>query len=152
MSDKSPPVVVKLSDILDAYMFADASPAGEHRAYVCRSSGRIYCISDQVEMEEDLPEDVETSAQYVALPDKRDMRLGRDLALSFVAEELPEALDEAYEIFRRKGAYGRFKNLLLANDAREKWYAYEESATEAALLAWCEAEGFIVSESSAGPR
>jgi len=85
-SNESPKVTLTLSDIEDAYMFADASPHGEHRAYVCRSTGRTYCISDWVEVEdeEDFPEDVETSDQYVALPDKRDLRLGRDLALLFV--------------------------------------------------------------------
>jgi hypothetical protein len=99
-----------------------------------------------VEVEDDLPEDVETSEQYVALPDKRDLRLGRDLALSFVEEELPAALDKAYEIFRRKGAYARFRELLLATGALEKWYAFEQSATESALRDWCEVEGFIVSD------
>lgn len=40
---------------------------------------------------------------------------------------------EPREIFSRKGAYGKFKRLLDANEILDRWYVFEERATEAAL-------------------
>ncbi len=41
-------------------------------------------------------------------------------------------------MFRRKGAYGRFKPLLQDRGPLERWYAFEAAATERALKDWCE--------------
>ena len=44
---------------------------------------------------------------------KNDLDLGSRLALRFADQHLPEkAADKVYDIFRRKGAYARFKDLL----------------------------------------
>jgi len=58
------------------------------------------------------------------------------LALSFVAEELPDLFDEAMEIFSQKGAYSRFKQLVQATDTLDEWYAFEARVTETALSEW----------------
>jgi hypothetical protein len=94
-----------------------------------------------LEAEVDLPEDLETSDRYIAVPHKNDLRLGRPLALTFVNQELPNDFDTVAGFFRRRGAYARFKDLLLARGMLERWYDYENRATEEALLAWCEENG-----------
>ncbi len=88
--------------------------------------------------DEDLPEDLETSDRYIAVPHKHDLNLGRNLVLVFVDQELPDDCDTVRGFFRRKGAYGRFKGLLESRDKLEAWYTFEDNATKAALLGWSE--------------
>ncbi len=57
---------------------------------------------------------------------------------AFVEEALPDEWNRVAEMFRRKGAYGRFKPLLQDRGALERWYAFEAAATERALKDWCE--------------
>jgi hypothetical protein len=52
---------------------------------------------------------------------------------------LPEDCDEVRRIFKRRGAYGRFKALLARRGALERWYDFENKTEEAALRDWCEA-------------
>jgi hypothetical protein len=138
---------VKFGELVDAFEFVSISDTDENHAYICRSTGRIFCVSDLLDDEDDdVPEDIETSDLYIALPHRRDLGLGRNLALSFVGEELPAALNEAHKMFDRKGAYGRFKHLLQANSLLDKWYVFEQSAVEAALRDWYEAEEVALSD------
>jgi hypothetical protein len=131
-----------LSELVDACEFVSASIFDEHQAYICRRTGRFVYVAEGVDVEEDtaVPDDPDP-ADYLPVPHRRDLHLGKRLALSFVAEELPGSLDQAREIFRRKGAYGRFKQLLRAKGALEKWYALDARATETALAEWCEDVG-----------
>jgi hypothetical protein len=41
-------------------------------------------------------------------------------------------------MFDRRGAYARFRDLLLRKKALDRWYDFEAKATEAALREWCE--------------
>jgi len=131
-------VIVKYDELADAIEFVSTDYC-ENSAYVCTVTGSIFFVSS--ELEEEIPEDLETSDRYIAVPNKKDLDLGSRLALSFVAQELPDDYTAAAGFFRKRGAYGRFKDLLIARGAREKWYAYEASATEAALRLWCEENG-----------
>jgi len=136
---------VKLSELVDAFEFVSVSGFEENRAYVCRKTGRVFWVSDVVDMdEEELPEDLDESDQYEAVPHRRELDLGKKLALSFVANELPAELPAARGIFSRKGAYGRFRRLLEVNGHLDKWYAFEERAVEAALKDWCEDVGIML--------
>jgi len=54
---------------------------------------------------------------------------------------LSDEYDTVAGFFRRRGAYGRFKALLHARGMLERWYEFENRATEEALLAWCEENG-----------
>ena len=55
----------------------------------------------------------------------------------YVAEELPDHYETIADLFRRKGAYARYKDFLDHRALLEKWYGYESRMTEAALRAWC---------------
>jgi len=133
---------IGLSELVDAFEFVSVSDLGEYQAYICKRTGRIIFVSEGLDLEEDIefPADPEM-ADYQAVPHRRDLDLGKRLALSFVAEQLPGSFDKAREIFSRKGAYSRFKQLLQATATLDKWYAFEARATEAALAEWCDEVG-----------
>jgi len=133
---------VKLSELVDAFEFVSVSDLDEHQAYICKRTGRIIFASEGVDLEEDIefPDDPEL-ADYLPVPHRRDLDLGRRLALSFVAEALPGSFAKATEIFSRKGAYRRFKQLLQATGTLDTWHAFEARATETALAEWCDEVG-----------
>lgn len=139
---------VSFTELLDAFQFTGFGTSGENAAYVCSETRAVYVTSSEVEMEEDLPEDLETSNRYLLLPSNVDLRLGRDLALRFTEQAMPDAYDHVADIFRRKGAFGRFRQLLEHCDVLERWYRFEESETESALRRWCEENDLQV---GAGP-
>ena len=131
-------VKVNYNDLFLAADFVSGARAGAS-AYVCTETGAIHLVSSSID--EEVPDDLETSDKYLAVPSKRDLDLGFRLVLSFAADEMPDDYDEIGGIFRKKGAYGRFKDFLARKGALEKWYAYEENATGAALRDWCEENG-----------
>jgi hypothetical protein len=82
------------------------------------------------------------------VPHRHDLDLGRPLVRRFCTEQLPPALAGQVEgLFRRAGAYSRFKELLDRNGRLDAWYAYETEATERALRDWCATVGLML-----GPR
>ena len=68
--------------------------------------------------------------------------MGNRLAFDFTDFRLPDRYDEVRSIFRRPGAYGRFKTLLAEHQLLEAWYSYSEMQTFEALRNWCTSEGF----------
>ena len=81
------------------------------------------------------------------VPSRRDLRLGKRLAVRFVQASLPERLEETYEIFAARGAYARFKDMLERDRALEAWYAFEAEAVERELRDWAESEALAVAAS-----
>ncbi|WIW90957.1 hypothetical protein K3M67_18095 (plasmid) [Sphingobium sp. V4] len=142
MPEITPSAPLILSDVIEAVEFVSASQIHEFQAYICKRTGRILCMDEGLGSEHtaELPDDP-VAAGFVAVPHKHDLDLGKPLALNFVADELPALLGEARDIFRRKGAYRRFKDLVQAQGKLECWYAYEACETEAAVRSWCEEVG-----------
>jgi hypothetical protein len=136
-------VSVNAEELRTTFEFVSFGAPLEHSAYISVDTGKIYChsLSAGLEEEEDLPEDLETSDHYIAVPHKNDLGLGRHLALAFVNQELSDEYNTVAGFFERRGAYGRFKALLQARGMLEQWYEFENHATEEALLAWCEENG-----------
>ena len=131
-------VTVKYEDLSAAFDFVSFGAPFEHRAFVSLDSGAIYWISEMSSIdEEDLPDDLETSDRYIAIPHKNELDLGNNLALRFAEEQLPHRYVTIAAAFRHKGAYARFKDLLAAEGCLEKWYAFEAGSTERALRDWC---------------
>jgi hypothetical protein len=58
-----------------------------------------------------------------------------------VAEQLPDDYDAVAGLFRRRGAYGYFKELLDTRGKLAGWYDFENRATDEALRAWCADHG-----------
>lgn len=116
----------------------------DNEAYVCRGSGKIYWISGDPGMldeEEEIPDDIEDSDKYVPVPDKRYLDLGSQLVFAFTEQNMPQHYDQVRGIFRRRGAYGRFKDLLDRQDKLETWYAFSDEQETKALEEWCKDEG-----------
>ena len=130
-------VLIRFSDIRDAFDYVSFGQPMEHAAYLCMETGRVYWHSEFGENEEPLPDDIDESERYVCIPHKNDLGLGRDLVLRFAEEYLAESYDNIRKFFSRRGAYARFKGLLENRSLLEKWYGYEANASEEALRQWC---------------
>ena len=76
---------VSFREILDAFEFVSAGGGfGEHQAFLCRRTGKIFWrseLSDFDELEDELPDDIEDGEKYLEIPDKRELDLGKPLAL-----------------------------------------------------------------------
>lgn len=130
-------VAVKYEDLSAAFDFVSFAAPMEHQAYISMDTGAIYWISELNPLEEEVPDDLETSDRYISIPHKNDLDLGSELALRFAAEELPDLYTRVEGFFRHRGAYARFKEFLAAEGCLDKWYAFEAACTERALKNWC---------------
>jgi hypothetical protein len=124
-------------DILLSFEFVD-SDAGVHEAFLCRRTGKTFWRSDLDELDDEAPDDIEDEEKYVAIPGKRELDLGKPLVLDFAREFLPNDFDEVRYMFSKKGAYKKFRALLIRRNVLERWYDFESKATERALREWCE--------------
>jgi hypothetical protein len=127
---------VKFAEIEQAYEFVSFGAPYDHQAYLCKESGQIFYASESGDLNE-VPEDIEDE-KYIEIPTKRDLNLGKELVLDFVAEHVPDELQSVDAMFRRKGAYSRFKAFLEDRNLLQPWYDYESKAQAAALRRWCE--------------
>lgn len=128
---------INLDELRNAFEFVSSGPSSEHSAYICIDTGIIYWSSNVIDLEEEIPDDVETSDRYIAVPHKNDLKLGQSLALSFIDREIPHEYNFAASLFRKRGAYRRFKELLQTEGLLEKWFAFEANASDLALQDWC---------------
>ena len=64
-----------------------------------------------------VPDDIDDSEKFLPIPDKRELDLGKPLALDFARQFLPGDFDEVRQFFSRRGAYARFKELLARRNA-----------------------------------
>lgn len=138
-------MAVKMSDLINAFEIASAGSVYGDHAYVHRVTGEIFVISETAGIYEG-PEDMEESDEFLALPTRSELRLGRDVVLSFVGKEAPDEWEDVYDMFRRKGAYGRFKQWLHEKGKLHAWNAFEEKAAEEALREWCEDNEIAVAD------
>ena len=92
---------------------------------------------DSMEFNDELPDDIDDEEKYVALPDKRELGLGKPLVLDFAREFLPGDFNDVRAAFSRRGAYPKFKALLARRGAIDRWHAFEAKAKERALRDWC---------------
>jgi hypothetical protein len=137
------------NDISDAFEFVSVGGFSEHGALLCRRTGKIYYrseFSDMDELNDELPDDIEDDEKYIAIPQKRELGLGKPLALEFAREFLPDDFDDVRRLFDRKGAYRKFRALLERRNAVERWYAFESQATKRALRDWCEANSITLAD------
>lgn len=137
-------VKVRLDDLLTALEWVSSAGPFQNSAYISKDRGAIYLCSDDYELEDELPEDLDDPSKYIAVPHKNDLDLGRRLAIRYIDEELPNHASTVREIFRKKGAYAKFKALLDREGHLDKWYSYESEKIEKKLSAWAEESGIQV--------
>lgn len=128
--------MINYSDLEMAFLFVSMSPPDEHYAYLNKETGDTYYVSEFGDGD-DLPDDLEENENYISIPHKNDLDLGRNLVFDFVAANLPDAFEKVRSIFSSKGAYARYKDLLEYTGQLEAWYDFENKATEQALRQWC---------------
>ena len=131
---------VSFSDLQLAFEFVSSGGMGENQAYLDRQSGKIYWHSEFGDNHEELPDDIDDE-KYISIPDKRELDLGKPLVLDFAREFLPDDYDEVRHIFSQRGAYRRYKDLLVRRGALERWYDFSNKSEEAALREWCAENG-----------
>ena len=134
-------ITVDFAEIRNAFEFVSSGSPSHHHAYIAIDSGIIYWTSNVLDLEEAVPDDLETSSNYMEIPHKNELKLGQGLALAFIDEVLPYEYNFVASLFRKRGAYRRFKDMLQSHELIEKWYAFEEQASDDALLAWCKENG-----------
>ena len=142
---------ISFKELMETYELASmgSSEYGEHHAYLGRESGKIYWhseFSDLEELNDELPEDIEDEDKYIQWPSKRELDLGVPLVMDFVRQVLPRDFDDVSDMFDRRGAYGRFKQLLTRRGALQQWYDFEQQATERALREWCELNSIVLAD------
>ena len=133
--------LVSYADLLTAFEWVSSSAPMLNSAFVSRKTGALHWASMLMELEDELPEDIEDGSIYIAVPHKNDLDLGKNLVLNFTDERLPESSATVATFFRKRGAYGRFKDLLERKGLLEAWYEYEAQAVEQALRTWSEENG-----------
>jgi len=138
---------VKWQELSEAFLFINGAPAGENSAYLSRSTGQIRLESAWTEIwTDDSPAQSESDDETVSIPHKTELGLGRDLALWFAEEIIPDRQEEVELFFEKRGAYAKFKALLAEEGLLQEWYDFEKQAEEQALRSWCEENGVTIQE------
>lgn len=127
---------ISYEDIESAFLFVSMQPMYGNQALLSTKTGEIFYISDYGDSDE-LPDDIEESEDYIEIPHKNELNLGKRLVFDFVSERIPEKLDGVSQIFRRKGAYSRYKNFLDSLGLLDEWHKFEDNHQNKALRKWC---------------
>ena len=127
---------IRFDDIENAFLFTSMGSMYENQAILCKETGEIYYISEMGDSD-NLPDDVDESDKYIEIPHKNELNLGKNLVSHFVSERIPEEVVNVEKIFRKKGAYSRFKALLEQKGLLDQWHDYENSRQSEALREWC---------------
>ncbi len=128
--------MVTYEDLLNAYEWVSSDPTQESTAYVNRESGVVYFDSDEFSEDDELPDDIDDEAKYIAVPHKHDLELGKALVFSFAEEHLPDDVEKISTYFRRPGAYSKYKTILEGRHLLDAWHEYERIKTFEALIQW----------------
>lgn len=120
-----------------------------NEAYICRTTGKVYWVSGDGGFDDEdagVPSDVDDSEKYIPVPTRQDLDIGTRLAFDFATQYMPAQYDRVRRIFRRRGAYGRFKELIARHELLETWYTYSEERSLIMIREWCESEKLSVTE------
>ena len=128
--------MVKFADIQDAFFFVSSAGYGTHSAVLNKDTGLLYYRSEQLDLDELSDEDLDWDAS-IDIPHKNDLDLGQELVFEFVTHNLPDEYEQVQQMFRRSGAYGRFKGLLESRGLLQTWFDFENQREEQVLRQWC---------------
>lgn len=135
--------MINFSDIEDAFLFVSSAGYGMNTALLDKDTGELYYRSEMGDMDE-IDDDVDLE-NCITIPHKNDLDLGQELVFEFVQNHLPDEYERVRHIFRRPGAYGKFKNVLASEGLLQAWYDYENQQEKQALQKWCEDNGIEIS-------
>ncbi|MDR0478178.1 MAG: UPF0158 family protein [Desulfobulbaceae bacterium] len=140
-----------LDELIAAMLFVSDPYSTDAAAYLHRPSGRIYWQSadamvSELYGDEELPKDIQTSPEYLPIPNKRQLDAGKAFVFAFVHQFMPHAYAEVAVIFRKPGAYGRFRDMLVARDLLDRWRQFLEAGEKEAMRNWCRKNGVAFTE------
>ena len=140
-------VSVSWNELVLAFEFVSTGGGTlENQVLLCKHTGKFYWHSDWTDALDELPDDIDDGNKYAQIPNKRELDLGKPLVFDFASQFLPQDFDEVHRLFRRKGAYPKFKELLSRRGVLNQWYAFEAEAEEKALREWCAANAIEVTD------
>ncbi|TRO79657.1 UPF0158 family protein [Desulfuromonas acetexigens] len=128
----------------EAFLFVSAAPHSENSAVINRKTGELFFASEEMTDLDELPEDADENDDYIYIPHQNDLDLGKPVVMDFVRNRCPNLIDRVQAIFRRKGAYGRFRDLLMEKNLLDDWYTFEQQRIREALLQWCEENKIVL--------
>ena len=134
--------MINFSDIEDAFLYVSSDKPFMNTALLNKKTGETFYHSEFSD-EDNFPEDVENE-DYIEIPHKNDLNLGRNLVFDFVLKYIPEKFDEVDSFFHRKGAYSNYKYLLEKLNLIDKWHKFEDEKIKTILLEWCRENGIQV--------
>jgi hypothetical protein len=135
-------VLVSRDELESAFLQISMSEQFECSAWINIANGKVSVRSPYTDGDEDAgEEDDDESEGVIPIPDKKELGLGRPLVMRFGSELMPDDYDTIDGFFHRRGAYSRFKDFPHRRDMLQRWYEYEERATDEALAEWCEENG-----------
>jgi hypothetical protein len=135
--------MINFSDIEDAFLFVSSSGYGMNTVFLDKDTGQLYYRSELGDLDE--IEDEVDLENRITIPHKNELGLGQELVFEFVHNHLPDEYEQVHQIFRRPGAYGKFKNLLASAGLLQEWYDFENQQEKQALQKWCEDNGIEIS-------
>ncbi len=135
--------MVKFTDIEDAFFFVSSDSYGMHTVILNKDTGRFYYRSEMGDLDEIDDDDLDWD-NCIEIPHKNDLEMGQELVFEFVENHLVDDYDRVRQIFRKRGAYGKFKNLLESRGLFQNWYDFENQQEEQALRQWCKENGIEV--------
>ncbi len=140
---------MNVSEIEEALLFVSSGSYGENTAILDTSTGKIYYQSIYGNGDDDFPDEDFDPTFHIHIPHKNELELGTSLVFEFVEQYLPDEYHHVGNIFRKRGAYARFKALLASQELLETWYEFENQRVKAALLTWCQTHGICLNGKTA---
>lgn len=138
------------SEIESAIDYVSSAPLHTNRAVYDKRTALFLYESDMSDMSE-IPDDFDWE-QGIEIPHKNELDLGRNLVFRFIAQTLPDEEDAVHAIFKRPGAYGRFREFLERRKLLQQWYDFEATATRRAIERWCRGNGMEISPDGGSPQ
>lgn len=63
---------VKFSDLLNGFESASFGGSLENMEYIGLDAGEVHLVSGEIELEDKVPDDIDTSDRHLAIPHKRE--------------------------------------------------------------------------------
>jgi len=138
--------MIKYSDIELAFMYVSSTSYGMNTAVLNKDTGELYYESAMGDADEINENELDLNLDiFIEIPHKNDLDLGQELVFEFVEVNMNDEYDLVREIFRKREAYSRFKDLLDSRGLLQDWYDFENEREEQALRYWCELNGLEIS-------
>lgn len=128
------------SELSSAYDYANFYNDPEAAAYVNVKEGKIVVLVPEERSESGEYEEARKALQkgeWIALPEKRELGLGKDLVFRFAEDHF--SLNEQRFIagmFSRSGAYGNWRDFLECKGLLNEWHQFENEEEDKALKEW----------------